>query len=572
MERKIFKLFGKILISNKSKGNYVRMNAVSIPLGIYVPEELCYDWLFEELITKDVNVNSTFYQSWKDITSKTRLELAIDQIRHYASTYGTNFEGEAWIPEHSKLPNFPFKDLKILEGITVEQVKEETTKLAYSDIAMSVDTLTIICDIKKEYNIDLNLEEVKNRELKLRLIPMDYKFKNGQECLLWILWKWFGISMLVKNRETLQSIYPESNMKEVLVNNQNILASVFYRNKYVFMRFKACEELRPIINRIRKLAYKFHKPMQKSVWLKLDELTEEEREDLFNKTSIFKLTQMYNVLVSPTGYYVIRNGKAFYKESIERNVDSEIIAHLLLVIVQKIKALGIESVALPKGIELAMPTSEKNFIGEIPLGSQIKCSDKNTMLGIYWKNEWGARDLDLHVRTLSAVSIGWNSRFTSDQEDIIFSGDMTNANPEASEIMWFKNKPQPNIVSVNNYCGSEKYSYDFFIAQESTTNFEKNYMVDPRNIIYQTHIVGNGSDNTLGFFKEDSDETVFVFHSCNIGNGQVPSTYRQKILEHLVNCNYLMLRNILTMAGVEISDNAEIKLMSKGDLINFFKK
>ena len=565
MEKKVFKLFGKVLVTDKPKIGFNLMNRRSMQQGIFVPEELCYKWLYDLIEENAINPNSTFYQSWNDITSKTRWELFLDQLKHYASTYGTDFQSEAWTPERtSELPSFPYKNLKVLEPMLLPELETEITKLSYSNIAMSAETLTYIQDIVEKLKISLDIELIKNRELKLRMIPMGYQFKNGQECLLWILWKWFNISMLVKNKETFESIRPESNMLPVLTKNKEVLASVFYRNKDVFMQFKKCKELCHIVNVIRKLATKLHKPMKKSDWLRLEEMSYSERDKLFCEASIFKLVQMYNVLNNPTGYYVIRNGKAFYKESSKRKVSKVLLNHLMIHIVSKVPK--VESVTLPEGIELAMPTSEKNFIGNIPLGSTVNCAEKNTMIGIYWRNEWGARDLDLHVRTISGNSIGWNSSFSINGK-VVFSGDMTNADPEATEIMWFKNQPVDSIVSVLEYNGNDRYVYDIFIAQESATDFKKNYMVDPRNIIYKTQMTfENKRDVTIGYFKDNK----FVFHSCNIGNGLVPNDWRIKILNHLVECSYLTLREVFELAGIKISDDSEIKLTSKGDLINFF--
>ena len=564
MEKKVFKIFGKVLLTSKPKVSFNQMNELTLKQGVFVPENLCYRWLYEYFREQQINVNSTFYKSWNDVTSKTRWELFLDQVKHYMSTYGTNFEGEAWTPNDGDLPEFPYKELKVLESFTLEEFKEAFIKLAYSNIAMTADTLISITDLVKEYNITLSLDKVKNRELKLRLIPIDYKFKDGQECLLWILWKWFNISMLIKNKETFAQIRPESSMLPVLTRNKEVLASVFYRNKDVFMQFKKCKELRPIVNRIRKLATKLHKPMRKSPWLQLEEMDYYEREQLFIKAPIFKLVQIYNVLTNPTGYYVIRNGKAFYKESSKRKLSKELKNHLLTAIVSKVPE--VESISLPKGIELAMPTSEKNFIGNIPLGSYINCADRNTMIGIYWRNKWGCRDLDLHCCTIDGYGIGWNANYNADEE-IVFSGDMTDADPEATEILWFKNKPQDSIVSVNEYNGSTNYKYDLFVAQEDATDFGRGYMVDPRNIIYKAEMSFSGMrDVTLGYFKDGK----FVFHSCNVGQGLVPTSIREKILNHLVDCNYLTVRKVLQMKGIRISEDSEIKLTSKGDLINFF--
>lgn len=564
MERKVYKIFGKVLETDKSKVGFNIMNARSMQQGIFVPERLCYKWLYDLLKEQNINPNSTFYQSWIDVTSKTRWQLFLDQVKHYASTYGTNFKGDIWTPEHGFLPEFPYKELKVLEPMTLEELKVEITKLAYSNVAMSTDTLTCIQDIIGELKVSLDIENIKNRELKLRMIPMNYKFKDGQECLLWILWKWFNISMLVKNKETFDSIKPESSMLPVLIKNREILATVFYRNKDVFMQFKKCKELCHTINVIRKLAVKLHKPMEKSIWLRLEELSNSERENLFNKTPIFKLVQMYNVLSNPTGYYVIRNGKAFYKDSIPRYTSQKLLTQLLIAIIAKVPV--VDSISLPKGIELAMPTSEKNFIGDIPIGSYVSCADKNTMIGIYWKNEWGCRDLDLHCCTIDGRTIGWNTAYR-DNEEIVFSGDMTSADPEASEVMWFRNKPKDSIVSVSEFNGNVDYKYNFFIAQEETTDFGKSYMVDPRNIIYKAEMsFSNKRDVTLGYFKDGN----FVFHSCNVGNGIVPTSVREKILNHLVDCNYLTVRKVIEMKGIRISEDSDVKLTSKGDLINFF--
>lgn len=560
MEESVFKIFGKVLVTNKPKVTFVSMNAVSMKQGIFVPEELCYHWLLQLLKENTINPNSTFYKSWEDIKSKTRWELFLDQMRHYASTYGTNFEGRTWIANDGTLIEFPFRELKVLEGITMDELIPEIQKLGYSNIAFSREVLDFLFE-NKQY---LEVDKIQNRTLRMMCIPDNYQFKNGQECLNWILWKFFDIEMLVKNKETFQKIQPHPAMLKILLKNREVLASVFYRNKDVFMQFKKCKELCHTVNVIRKLATKLHKPMKKSPWLQLEEMSYSEREKLFRETPIFKLVQMYNVLNNPTGYYVIRNGKAFYKESFERKVSKELLNHLMMNIVMKVPK--VESVALPKGIELAMPTSEKNFIGDIPLGSYIDCAKKNTMIGIYWRNEWGARDLDLHVRTIGGSSVGWNASYR-DGKKIFFSGDMTNAEPEASEVMWFQNEPVDSIVSVLEYHGDDKYHYDMFIAQESTTDFKKGYMVDPRNIIYKARMeFENKTDVTLGFFKDNK----FVFHSCNVGNGRVPNDWRIKILEHLQACKYLTLREVLELNGITISDDSEIKLNSKGDLINFF--
>lgn len=559
---KIYKIFGKVLKDNKPKVSFARMNELTFPMGIFVPEELCYSWLYTYLQESKINPNSTFYKCWEDIASRTRFELFLDQICHYASTYGTDFQGEVWTMNDGEILNFPFKELKVLEGITEDELIPEIQKLGYSNIAFSDEVLDFLLE-NKQY---LDIDKIKNRTLKMMCITEDYQFKNGQECLNWILWKFFGISMLVKNEDTLRVIRMKAGKEilPILEKNKVVLASIFLRNKDVFMQFKACKELCHIVNVLRKLAAKLHKPMRKSDWLQLDKLSAMQRAKLLKDAPIFKLVQMYNALNNPTGYYVIRNGKAYYKESACREKNPAILYEILMAIVAKVPE--VEAVALPEGIELAMPMSEKNFIGNIPLGSYINCAKKNTMIGIYWRNEWGAKDLDLHVKTIEGESIGWNSSYRRNSE-VFFSGDMTSADPEATEVMWFKKEPVTSIVSVSEFRGDSKYCFDVFVAQENATDFTRSYMVDPRHIIHKARMEFEGKRGvTLGFFKDGK----FIFHSCNVGNNCVPTEYRTKILEHLSQCSYLTVQEVLKLKGIAVSDDAEVKLFSKGDLINFF--
>lgn len=565
MKQEIFKIFGRVLLDkSEAKVSFIQMNNVAIRLGYFVPESLCYIWLYEYMTREmDVNYNSTFYKQWNDIKDKSRLELAFDQIRHYMSTYGTNFEGQTWIPNDLDCPEFDFKNLKLLESITLEEVEEKVKTIAYGKSALKSETIYFIVNNFK--NI-LDIEKVGVRQIKLRLIDENYKFKNGQECLNWILWKYYGIEMLIKNKETLDKINPDGSEFVVLNNNKKILSTCFFRNKDVFLKFKKSRKLCSIINKIRKLAKTNHKPMPVSPWLQLDKLNDSERLNLFKNASILKLVQMYNALNNPTGYYIIRNGKAWYKRTIDRKVLPVILDEIFFVIVNKVPKD--KKVFLPKGIELAMPMSEKNFIGDIPLGSYVQCKDKNTMIGIYWRNEWGVHDLDLHAKTTNGMSLGWNCNFNTG--NIVYSGDMTNADPEATEIMWFKENPIESIVNVLEYNGNPSYKMKFFLAQEYTTDFHRNYMVDPNNIIYETEMsIENKSDITLGFFKGGK----FYFHSCQIGKGRIPNNIREQILEHLIGMKYLTIREVLERANVEIVDSPDedtISLNTRGELIEFF--
>ena len=573
MEKKVFEIFGKVLISNKPKVNYVEINNIAIKHGFLVPKELCYEWL--EILLADLpeNYNSTFYKSWKSIVEKSRLELLLDQMIHYASTYGTNYQGETWVPEELKSIDFPRQELKVLEGITYDELVPKVQSIAYGNVAVKEDTIQFLEMFKNELDID----KIKIRQLKYRLIDENYQFKDGQECLNYILYHYFQIPLLIKNNEVLGLIRTyycysyESKLSKIIKTNEKILSSVFLRNKDVFLTIKSLSRiLHNPINRLRKLAKTNHKPIT-NWWLKLDQLNSAERIKMFNNASLYKLVQVYNAYNNPTGFYIIRNGNGWYKDSQVKKHPAIVTHELLHAISGRIKKLAAgRKFYLPKGIDLAMPMSEKNFIGDIPIGSTIDCANNNTMVGIYWRNEWGVHDLDLHAKTTTGIEIGWNRSYYDGGQNIVFSGDMTNADPEATEIIWFKKEPEDCIISVNEYNGDSKYKMRFFVAQEKATKFERSYMVNPNSVIYDTEMeIENKPQLTLGFIKDSK----FVFHSCSVGKGRVPSGIERNILEHLVQMNYLKIKDIFELAGVEIVDSPDedtVSLTNRGELLEFF--
>ena len=98
MFMKTIKLFNKSLVS-KNSVSFNNVNALATKLGYIVHPDVCNSEVYEWLKSQDCDYNSTFYKNWNDVTSKSRFQLFLDQIMHYASTYGTDFTGEVYLPE-----------------------------------------------------------------------------------------------------------------------------------------------------------------------------------------------------------------------------------------------------------------------------------------------------------------------------------------------------------------------------------------------------------------------------------------------------------------------------------------
>lgn len=581
------------------------VNKYSIRVGVIVPETACSIAALEYY--KDLslrNINSTFYKEWEEVTSKTRDELFLDQIRHYASTYGTDFQGEAWKPERiGDLPEFPYSELKVANSISLEGLHKKWLSVITSGIAMSKELIDTVTDIMGEFDWDLpKMSDIKNRELRY-VLRHNYNIKDyidSQDALMQVLHDTLGITMLVKSKDEMKTLHLMPSTISILNTKLKdkdllkLLSEGYLRNKNLWLTLKqetSDKEFHHAVNRLRKLAVKNHKPMEKSYWLRLDELSEDQRHDLFMHEGIFHLVQVYNAISNRNAtrkVYQIRNGKVFIKEwnideefrmsekdSIE--ITDQIYDEIHNRLVTKWNG---KVVRLPKGISLAVPTSEKNFIGSIPMNSYIDLtsnSDSSYIIGIYWRNEWGAHDLDLHSTDISGSHIGWNGDYCRSGEKVIFSGDMTDADPEATELDLFKGGLQDSIFSVNCYNGRNNSEFDLVLARYDGTRFHMNYIIDPRMIDHRIHMKfpNNSRNMSLGFLFDSK----FYFRNSDLGTGIVPDKWSIPLIYAVKSQadTSLKIDNILDddddeSVKVTYDPTAEVDFdfNSKSDIIKFF--
>ena len=162
----------------------------------------------------------------------------------------------------------------------------------------------------------------------------------------------------------------------------------------------------------------------------------------------------------------------------------------------------------------------------------------NAIVGINWKNEDGARDLDLSMVNIKGKKIGWNTNYESD--GVLYSGDMTNADPEATELLYCKTGMPDGIVMVNAYSAEPNSRYNMFLATDSIVP-KMNHMVDPNAINFMTQLEITGED-TIGMFVNNK----FVFMNLTTssrrvsnGNVHVYNFLNHKCLFCLQIANYL---------------------------------
>lgn len=615
--------------------SFEAVNAESSKYGWIVHPDCCtktvLDWVKAEAKT---NYNKTFYAKWQDITSKTRFELLVDQLLHYASTYGTDFAiGNGYVPNQEPEVEIPYKSFKVIMPATDKEIYDRCVKMLQSGIALESGTLDVLIEYitegKRYEKYALDIDTVKNKEANIMLMDITGLYGNSAfNMLRYFVYKATGKAMLIKDKATLETIKQNATEVDFTKLNENqlhILASVFYRFKPIFLAFKSTasvpssmiteafkraaaklgigtnnETNASVINRIRRMAVKDHKPFKAGFWetiltevKPLKEVAEHlETDNVNNYKKVTVMQAILTKLQNATGsMYVIRNGKMWVRE--EAPKPSQSLTSYLMQVYTILENSLVDSlkdkacaVRYPKNVNLTIPTSEKNFIGNYPFGTSVDMADDHNIVGIYWRNEWGTHDFDLHMADIFNCSYGWNSDYTDKDNKIIYSGDMTNADPEATELFYISQTCPDSKISVSQFSGDPKSQFKLFVAREEKKIDKNNYgyyervspMVDPNNVVAEFIIpVDNELDKQCALIV---DNRVYLMDLTQ-GGGRVPNhKYAQVYIENLKNkCHsFIDLKPILEKAGfttvadgdTETEVGLDLTQLSKDTLINLF--
>jgi len=570
-------LFGKAL--NTKSLSPVTVNELAASKGYVVHPNCCNDRVMDFLHSLPNKYNTTFYQSVADVIGKTRFELFIDQILHYASTYGTEYAGKPYIPN----PDFGalapsvinFDDCKVIAPITVEEISEKVCELLYSGVALKGETIEAIFELIKEFNISVDIALVKNIESKMHLYKnLNILPTSPEEMVRYLVFLHTGKTLVIKNGMSLVTISNNPTPIQALVEQFGAekLSSVFFRYKALFLAMK-CNANKVIINKLRRLADKHHKPFVPGFWetvlskpvntlqfvSKLGDLSN------FKKVRLIKaiderLSAMTHKL------FVIRNGKTHVEPVTAHNTESYEIMRSLMKdsLIESLKAKACK-VKLPKNIRLAIPSSQKTFVGNIPFGSYIMPAKENSIFGIVWRGEDGAQDLDLAYMTVDGSRIGWNSGYYSENQSIVYSGDMTSAHPEACEYMFCKQGLTDGVITVNAYNASDNSKFNFFIGQ-TEEDFTVSRNTPSEDIMkFKAELTITG-ETSVGFHIDGK----IYFCDLNSGNSRVShfDSKTRETLKYFIDTKdtFLYWDEVLTAAGFEITDaDYEIDL-SSGDI------
>lgn len=638
------KLFKALPINSRTSmisREYEKLMKKTIPMGFIFTADIVNSYTnYNDLISMVEKVygmtakklNSSFHKSWYKVKNTPMEQLLIEQIAHYMTTYGkenpelyvqkketqwtinnltekvshlSNFEnGRIFDKDYVYIPNkklfIPDMDigeikLVIIKGYTQEELKLKLLKILNSGIALSEDTIRCVVDIALFVKINAsNLETIKNKEVKTAL----YDFLNiipesPIEFLRLIIYKSTGKTLIIKSELAIAEIRDSATLKSTIIKvfkdfeqtyGLEKLAEIFYRFKPIFLAFRTDKELKVIINKIRRLAEKFHKPMQKDYLNTITSLIKNNIDvdsnkfsSELSKSNIFRKIRLAYALKFRTKdvesiIYRIRNGKGFAKEfEFGQHILAEKTLNIVLnSIIDTIrKKIDGKKIFIPKDISYSLPATEKQFTGNFPSGTCITIPS-DMIFGIYWDNVDG-NSIDFDLSVISPLGkLGWDGMYRNEDSSILFSGDMTDAKNGATELFYIKKQVTSALIVFANYYNFRdgiEVPFKIIVAQEKATEFSKNYMVNPNNILAVATSNIKQKQKILGIAVVTEKECKFYFSETYIGKSITSenSPFGEHSRKYLYNFyeNSISLNDVLLKAGAEIvndKNNCDIDL------------
>jgi len=528
--------------------------------------------------------NAAFHKSWQVVQDTPMELLMIQQIIHYITTYGFERLGiyrqdAVYIPnEVLELPgiheNIP---LVVIKTMTSKDILKNIISLG-SGIALAQETLDDIMSIIQKISFDSAfVDEIGNRELKALLydfyglVPSD-----PIEFLRYLVYKLTGESLLIKNEALIQKIKESDGafLDVWLKDAPDDLASIFFRFKPLFLAMKSISSNKTFFNRLRKQADKLHIPMPEdflngvTTQLKAGKFDVDVLAHRLKTAPIFRkirLAYALNHRLHPGGsiVYRVRNGRGWATEfewpaNLKVSTQQALDVVFASIVEDIRKNVEGKTIYIPENVHYALPATEKQFTGHLPTGSYVSVP-KDMIVGIHWTNTESRVDLDLSVIDEEG-KIGWDDYYRTEELDVLFSGDVTDAPPPdgASELFYLREGVSPRVMMVNyfNHEEGEECEAKILVASENLETLDKNYMVDVSNIVAEATINITKKQDILGLIVSTDDESRFYFANVNVGNsitsrrGIQSEHARKYLLSSLVDSLYF--RDILNAAGAKV--------------------
>lgn len=432
----------------------------------------------------ELQLKSSFYKTWQEHDDRGELGRFVDQMLHYIGTYcfGVCLEpNDVELTEDDRV----MKHFITIEVLEKKEIVNKLTNLFESGIALESQDIDAAIAVFIDYGLtNVNL---KNKEMMIRL-ARDYGVMPKDAS--YVIRIMYDIAtngaQYIKSRRALRAVefalkqgdsryYGferfEQKRKELLRQLSNVLVSAvaqygvdelgktFRQHKATWLVFRKYMDKydRSLINKIKRASEKNHIKGHTETYATMDEKAFTK---FVKNATIYQLVTIinyFNRLETETDYelYRVRNGLPFVKDVSNRKVadcsmrrafvENEMREHYAT-------KFADQKWYLPKGLDVKMPTSMKNFVGEYPMYTSYEVDGNNQQLqfGIAWAGDHPHQhvDIDLHAVSANGNHIGWNSRHAS---GMTHSGDMVSVNAFglAAEYVKINRQIADDVILLN---------------------------------------------------------------------------------------------------------------------------
>ncbi|WP_295212502.1 hypothetical protein [uncultured Chryseobacterium sp.] len=562
---KTLQLFNAVLAKESPAEAFISDDGFIIePNALWAKNQILSYYAREKLNGNDLN--KTFHKSWQKIKDSTRAQLLLEQVFHYISTYGSDFRGEIFIP--NEVLNVPDLKLtfKVIKAYTEKEMIEKCLSLLSSGIALKEETIDdVLSVLHNDLHYDFTgKENIRNKEAIIKIADRYDVFpENPVEFFRYVVYKTTRETLLIKNDDLINRIIQSKFNPTWLFESFGLekLAQIFNRFKPLFLAYK--NRAPKTINRISKLSKVHHQPLVSNP---LNNATNMllENSDLHwleNATpfALFKaLSACYARMYGQNTFvYRVRNGKSWTKQSSTgTSVNESNYGFILTYLRSKYNFSG-KKFYFPEDVEFGLPTSEKMFVGNIPTGTRF--FGERLAVGIYWKNAWGAFDLDISGLNI-AGKIGWNAAYNQNEGQLIYSGDITNAPDGAVEYLYAnRGLAAPTLVMSNVFNGNSDCGYKIIIGKGDAVSYD--YMMNPNNLFAEARCQSVQKQTIVGMLLPKNEKQCFVLLNFGAGHSHVSGNTEVSVMA--TNALYqqwyepLSFNHLIQELGAEIVPHRE---------------
>jgi len=576
-------LFGAVPVSHEAAvstggGEFLAEYGVVIAPSAMEHAEAIRAWFRQHGLTTAMMNGTAFYRSWQKVASTPDQQRLVDQITHYISTYGLQMMGLD-SPDLIYLPTDEFAEpaperigLQVIRGVPRRELIQAGLEMLARGAAMKQETIeAVITCLTDECGYTFTgAETIRNREAIVMLVDHTGIFPmRGDDLLRYFVYKATGESLVIKNDTLIGKIKASGFAMNALTDDQMIvLAASFLRMKPIWMAFKQADvSNRPIVNRLAKLAKRHHEAVKPGIlgtlttreWSASEVRAAAERAPTGQVVRALNAVRFYQDADNQSRYYRIRNGKSFAATDTRERAGIPLAQYEDILLRVLRERVGEQPVRLPERVELAFPSSEKQFVGAIPTGSRvaIPVTGETVLIGVYWENgEASHVDLDLSGIAQDGSKIGWNADWNTSQ--MLYSGDVTDAPHGASEWLYTKGVTQPYLVTLNAYNAPEDHPFKLVIGY-GDEKVGQNYMIDPNRVLFSADATVSQKQLVLGILVPTPDGLSFVLTGAALGNkivsraGEHEQVARQALVAQATTT--LRLRDVFPEAadGVDLT-------------------